>query len=244
MFKISIPEFENYKLKITAASPRGQWVNEKSIQHIDGQESPSSIQFTKCHLLITLISREWEYYYPSCLTSPQMSLLLHLPQRPLDELNGKDIYRRQLPSRIQTYISRSYLFQFRWFSAKARGSNGVYFICCICCTIHWPLGDLNEIKSFHELMNWVCPAKWLPGECHRSQLMIHQHRFREWLGAVRQQAFTWANVDPDLGHHMASLGHNELKAYMSIKRGFKMQHFHWFCWKSVIQILHIFITWS
>ena len=30
-------------------------------------------------------------------------------------------------------------------------------------------------------------------------------------GALRQQAITWANVDPDLCHHMASLGNNELK---------------------------------
>ena len=30
------------------------------------------------------------------------------------------------------------------------------------------------------------------------------------LGAVRQQAITWANVDPDLCRHMASLGPNEL----------------------------------
>ena len=29
--------------------------------------------------------------------------------------------------------------------------------------------------------------------------------------AVRQQAITWANVDPDICRHMASLGHNELK---------------------------------
>ena len=27
---------------------------------------------------------------------------------------------------------------------------------------------------------------------------------------VRQQAITWANVDPDLCRHMASVGHNEL----------------------------------
>ena len=27
--------------------------------------------------------------------------------------------------------------------------------------------------------------------------------------AVRQQAITWASVDLDLCHHMASLGHNE-----------------------------------
>ena len=33
---------------------------------------------------------------------------------------------------------------------------------------------------------------------------------RSWLGAVRQQAITWANIDPDLCHHMASLDHIEL----------------------------------
>ena len=40
--------------------------------------------------------------------------------------------------------------------------------------------------------------------------MISQHWFRKWLGAVRQQAITWANVDPDLCRHTASPGHNEL----------------------------------
>ena len=34
--------------------------------------------------------------------------------------------------------------------------------------------------------------------------------FREWLGVVRQQAFTLANVDPNQCCHMMSLGHNEL----------------------------------
>ena len=29
--------------------------------------------------------------------------------------------------------------------------------------------------------------------------------------AVRQQAITWANVDPVLCRHVGSLGHNELK---------------------------------
>ena len=29
-----------------------------------------------------------------------------------------------------------------------------------------------------------------------------------------QQAITWANVDPDLCRHMASLGHNELSTEM------------------------------
>ena len=32
-----------------------------------------------------------------------------------------------------------------------------------------------------------------------------------WCGAIRQQAITQANVNPDLYHHMMSLGQNELK---------------------------------
>ena len=41
-------------------------------------------------------------------------------------------------------------------------------------------------------------------------LDLTDDKFREWLGAVRQQAITWTNVDPDLSHHMASPGQNEL----------------------------------
>ena len=44
---------------------------------------------------------------------------------------------------------------------------------------------------------------------HWILLMTHQHWFSLWLGAIRQQAITWANVNPDLCRHMASLGHNE-----------------------------------
>ena len=40
--------------------------------------------------------------------------------------------------------------------------------------------------------------------------MISQHWFRWWLGAIRQQAITWASVDLDPCRHMTSLGHNEL----------------------------------
>ena len=36
------------------------------------------------------------------------------------------------------------------------------------------------------------------------------------IGAVRQQAITWTNVDPDLWHHMASLGHNELRCIITL----------------------------
>ena len=40
--------------------------------------------------------------------------------------------------------------------------------------------------------------------------MTSQHWFKQWLGAGRQQATTWANVDLDRCHHMVSSGHSEL----------------------------------
>ena len=45
--------------------------------------------------------------------------------------------------------------------------------------------------------------------------MISQHWFSLWLGAIRQQAITWANVDPDLCRQMASLGLSELPDVLS-----------------------------
>ena len=36
-----------------------------------------------------------------------------------------------------------------------------------------------------------------------------QHWFTYWFGAIRRQAITWTNVEPDLFQHMASLGHSE-----------------------------------
>ena len=47
-------------------------------------------------------------------------------------------------------------------------------------------------------------------ESHWTLVMISQHWFRQWLGAVRQQAIALANVDPDLCRHLVSLGHIEL----------------------------------
>ena len=52
--------------------------------------------------------------------------------------------------------------------------------------------------------------KFLSGEYHNTSLIISQHWLRQWLGAVKQQAITWANVDPDLWRHMALLGDNGL----------------------------------
>ena len=59
-------------------------------------------------------------------------------------------------------------------------------------------------------MTQISFVKLSSNECHWA-LMISQHWFRSWLGAVRQQAITWANVDSDQRHHMVSPpGHSGL----------------------------------
>ena len=77
--------------------------------------------------------------------------------------------------------------------------------------------------------------------------MITQHWCRLWLGAIRQQAITWANVDPDLCHHMASLGLNELSwwektllhTYIHIQPSFGQweKMFHLWCLLSLAETL-------
>ena len=59
-------------------------------------------------------------------------------------------------------------------------------------------------------MTNVALVKLPSDECNWILLMISQHWFRYWLGAVRQQAITWANVDPVFCRQMAPLGPNEL----------------------------------
>ena len=59
-----------------------------------------------------------------------------------------------------------------------------------------------------------------------------QHWFRLWLGAVRQQAITWANVDQCLCRHMASLGANEL-TYGTNCFSKKIQHLFFRSWWGV-----------
>ena len=49
--------------------------------------------------------------------------------------------------------------------------------------------DVSLVKLPSDECNWILP-------------MISQHWFRWWLGAVRQQAITWVNVDPDLCRHI------------------------------------------
>ena len=81
---------------------------------------------------------------------------------------------------------------------------------------HWPVENLDAFLKiqFSFLFYWLLSSDLLimpSHECHGTLLMISQHWFRWWHGAVRQQVITWANVDPDLCCHMASIGHELLR---------------------------------
>ena len=47
--------------------------------------------------------------------------------------------------------------------------------------------------------------------------MRTQNCLSKWLDVVRQQAITWANVDPVQCRHMVLLGHNEIKHHSTNK---------------------------
>ena len=70
----------------------------------------------------------------------------------------------------------------------------------------------KKLNSSHRLISWVFPWRLLSGEYHRTHSWeeVNIGSGNEWLGAVRQQAITCTNVDPDLFHYMVPLGHKEL----------------------------------
>ena len=91
--------------------------------------------------------------------------------------------------------------------------------------INWNIGNkfqwnFNQNSNFSHEFSFkkmhlkMLSAKWRLLHLGVNALMRHEHWFRRWLGAIQQQAITWVNVDPDLCHHMASLGHSELKQTM------------------------------
>ena len=70
--------------------------------------------------------------------------------------------------------------------------------------------------------------------------LICQHWFRKWLGAI-----TWAHVDPDRCHHMASLGHNELINYSLASAVYMVSQCCYFdnCW-NLLPIMTACFKWS
>ena len=88
------------------------------------------------------------------------------------------------------------------------GGSGRLWLNLLCLLTHWPLGDMAAVlnirflNSFFWIVAWALAVKSLSSECHRNSLMRRQHWLRWWLGAIRQLAITWANVDQDICCHM------------------------------------------
>ena len=104
--------------------------------------------------------------------------------------------------------------------------------------IHWFLGDGcgNNFKSMILKLGHS-----LSDECYRNSLMKSQHWFRLWLGAIRQQAITLANVDPHLCCHMSSIGHTELIRLCSIELGRLATHWLlYYCYVHLLTMMLIY----
>ena len=123
------------------------------------------------------------------------------------------------------------------FNSPSNGHQGtcpivIFIHCSITITVWAYDGDDLEMQSFNSLaprkFEWQIrqvifilillidgwgisceiALRWMS---HWTLGMVSQHWFRQWLGAIRQQSITLANVDPGQCHHMALLGQNELK---------------------------------
>ena len=78
----------------------------------------------------------------------------------------------------------------------------------------WPTFCVYHVSGFGAKRNHLMQLllnSLAPGEYSKTSLMISQDWFRWWLGAVKQQAITWANVDTDLCCYMPLLHLNGLR---------------------------------
>ena len=80
--------------------------------------------------------------------------------------------------------------------------------------------------------SWVPLVTLFSGECHRASLMKSQLWFRKWLGAVRQQAITWANFGPDICRHVASLVRQDFRTYHEF--AILMLYWNWVTWLQTV----------
>ena len=74
--------------------------------------------------------------------------------------------------------------------------------------LFWELLEMGLLNEDVSLLQYVLNTI---GKGYRTPLMTGRHWFRLWIGAGSQQAITWANVDPELCHYMASLVFNKLQ---------------------------------
>ena len=75
------------------------------------------------------------------------------------------------------------------------------------CVRHNGLTVRREIWFWTQISNFQIKNRYLRGSCTISprwmtnSFIINQQWFSKWLGADRQQAIIWVNVDPDIWRH-------------------------------------------
>ena len=80
-----------------------------------------------------------------------------------------------------------------------------------------PRGDLNDISIFQanfsdwwlKYLQWICPQMNVTGPYLWNDDKYTLVHVKAWCHQASRHNL-WDNVDTDLCHHMASLGHNEL----------------------------------
>ena len=144
-------------------------------------------------------------------------------------LFSSDLFMMKCPEINSSHPNAAYMPQ--WI-----GSALVKIMACSVAAYSAPSHYLNQCCV---IVNWTLRNKLQWNSNQNIKLFIHEnafenivcdmvailswgrwvnargHWFRWWLGAVRQQASAWANVNPVLFCHVVSLGHNELTRIIS-----------------------------
>ena len=101
----------------------------------------------------------------------------------------------------------------RMIPEYARGSRFVGFCYIIPSWDKWLRFQMYYLRTYFSDGYFGSFSVNLPsGGWQRTWLTTSQYSFKQKLGAARQQAITWAIIDPELCHHMASLKHNTLRS--------------------------------
>ena len=130
------------------------------------------------------------------------SILKSRMKMQLDQMTSSKMASEIPALRILKLIRKNRECYLNWDHCHGNGSS-----------THWPMENVVVVRnvcfsnSLYRVVHvsWALAVKLLSWRRMPQTLMCSQHWIRQGIGAVRQQAITWANVDPDLWHHMSSL---------------------------------------
>ena len=152
-----------------------------------------------CHWAITWTSFDQD---PSC----------HMASLSQNELNKA---YPEIPQHTEEYSTINSLFMETFTIVMSRNcaftSFAASIVLCyvmLCYVMLWECQILcmrTKLTEYNFLFMCSCMSlQYLP----LADLTIHVHVFSFWLGDVKQQVVTWANINKESWRHMPSPGHN------------------------------------